>query len=724
MIPSSHPLSMELVLVGGGHAHALVLRRWGMHTVPGARLTLINPGPTAPYTGMLPGFVAGHYERSELDIDLVRLARFAGARLILGRAIGIDTDAKTIEVEGRGTVAYDIASFDVGVTTAASEIAGFDDYVVPAKPMDRFATAWEDYLAQPRQGPVTVLGGGIAGVELALAVSHRLRASGEGKGVRIVEKGALLGTTGEAATKVLRSALADAGIDLIEHTGIASISETHVRLESGKELPSALTIGATGARPWSWVAEMPLADAAGYLPVNDRLQTGDPTIFAVGDCAELTFAPRPKAGVFAVRAAPILHHNLVAAVSGGTTRRFRPQTDYLKLVSTGRKSAVAEKWSRAFSGRWVWDLKTRIDQRFMAKFADLPKMTAKPPRRPVAARAASVRDPEKMLCGGCAAKVGRDALKAALATLPHQKNPGFVARPGDDAAVLQMGDVFQSISTDHLRAFTNDPATLAEIAAIHALGDIWAMGAQPQAVTVSVILPEMRSEMQTAWLAEIMSAADAVVTAAGARIVGGHTSIGAELSIGYTVTGLSERDPIGLDGAQDGDALILTKPLGTGTILAAEMALSARGDVVVEALETMREQQAAASGVLAPEARAMTDVTGFGLAGHLFGICEASGLAARIDLDAVPLMRGALELSKAGQRSTLFEDNRAAVPAGGRVDEPRSALLFDPQTAGGLLAAVPADKADAALAELRKRGYRQASIIGRMATGIPEITIA
>jgi len=146
------PLTRDLVLIGGGHTHALVLRRWEMRKLPGARLTVINPGPTAPYTGMLPGHVAGHYPREALEIDLVRLARFAGARLVLGEARGLDRAARRVHVAGRPPIRYDIASFDVGITARMPAIPGFAEHAVAAKPLDGFARRWEAFCAAVAAG--------------------------------------------------------------------------------------------------------------------------------------------------------------------------------------------------------------------------------------------------------------------------------------------------------------------------------------------------------------------------------------------------------------------------------------------------------------------------------------------------------------------------------------------------------------------------------------------
>ncbi len=210
--------------------------------------------------------------------------------------------------------------------------------------------------------------------------------------------------------------------------------------------------------------------------------------------------------------------------------------------------------------------------------------------------------------------------------------------------------------------------------------------------------------------------------AEGAEIVGGHTTMGAELTLGFTVTGLAVNDPVTLAGARPGDWLVLTKPIGTGVILAAEMQRAAPGEVVARCLASMARPQGAAARILAPHAHAMTDVTGFGLAGHLMEMMAASGTAARIDLTFVPLLPGAEELSAAGHGSTLLPANRSVAARMFWTESPRADLLFDPQTAGGLLAAVPASHARDIVAKLRDGGDA-ATIIGAVEEGEPFLTV-
>ncbi len=713
------PLTQDLVLIGGGHAHALVLRKWGMLPLPGARLTVINPGPTAPYSGMLPGFVAGHYSRDELDIDLVKLARFAGARVVIGAAIGIDTATRQIHVPGRPPIGYDVASVDVGITSDMPSLPGFAEHAIPAKPLDAFAARWDAFRKSEGPAHIAVIGGGIAGVELVLAMAHALRARGRLAQATLIDNTEALTAIGDKARAKLRNALTEQAVTLLEGAEIASIEPDHIRLTDGREVLSDFTTGAAGARPYDWINETGLELVNGFITVDAQLQSSDPAVFAAGDCAHLSHAPRPKAGVYAVRQSPVLFDNLQAALSGGELRPYKPQKDYLKLISLGTKAALAERFGLTPSGPLMWRWKNHIDQKFMSKFHDLPVMEQPPlPSYHTLGMAEALGD--KPMCGGCGAKVGRNALRAALAPLPGSLRDDITPLPGDDAALLTTGGVKQVISSDHLRAFCDDPVMMTRIAAVHALGDIWAMGAQPQAATATLILPRMSPELQQRTLREIMETASSVMRDAGAEIVGGHTSLGHELTIGFTATGLCPRPAITLAGAKPGDVLILTKPIGSGVVMAAEMAGLADGTWVAAALAQMSRPQARAAEIL-QNAHAMTDVTGFGLYGHLAGICEASGVGAELRFDAVPLMMGAAQLATQGVRSSLFADNRALAPdldTTGAQD-----LLFDPQTAGGLLAAVAESDAHKLLQDLQQAG-EPAAVIGSITQNAKGIILA
>ncbi|MEC7764079.1 MAG: selenide, water dikinase SelD [Pseudomonadota bacterium] len=723
------PLTRDLVLIGGGHAHALALRMWGMKPLPGARLTLINPGPTAPYSGMLPGHIAGHYSRDDLDIDLVRLARFAGARLILGAADYIDPTAKRIRLTGGREVAYDVASIDVGIHAEMPGIPGFAAHGQGAKPLDDYATRWADFVTRAKAGEVApevaVIGGGTAGCELAMAMSHRLTAAGRTPRMTLIEAGAELTGFSPRGLAAVKRGLAANHVTILTGVSVADVAAQTVHLSDGRTIPAALTVGAAGAFAHGWLATSPLPTTdQGFVTTRPTLQVeGHDDLFAVGDCAHLIETPRPKAGVYAVRAAPVLAANLRAALTGGQMQTFRPQKDFLKLVSLGGKSAVATKWSLALSGPLLWRWKDRIDQRFMDRFRHLPKMAAEP--LPVQI-AQGVRDElgteAQMLCAGCGSKVGPGVLSAALGRLSTAtRRPDVLTGPGDDAAILKIGDTKQVLTTDHLRAFTDDPALFSRIAAIHALGDIWAMGADPQAALVSLTLPRQSESLQARVIEDIMGAAEEVFSQAGAEIVGGHSTMGAETVLGFTLTGLASRDPITVAGARPGDTLILTRPIGTGTILAGEMQGLAQGRDVAHMLARMARAQGDTARALAP-AHAMTDVTGFGLAGHLAAICRASGTGAEIDLATIPTYPGARALAAQGVRSTIYAANAAAAPVAGFGDGDLIALLHDPQTAGGFLAAVAPEDVDTCLKAIAATG-ETGVVIGQI-TAASVLTLA
>jgi len=704
------PFVKDLVLIGGGHTHALVLRSWGMDPLPGVRVTVIDPSARAAYSGMLPGFVAGHYERDELDIDLIKLSRFAKARVITGAVSAIDPVAKLITVPGRPPIAYDACAIDVGITSIMPTLPGFMDNAVPAKPLGPFASKWALFRETAMAPELAVIGGGVAGAELAMAMTHALRGDGHQPKVHLIDRSKVLTALGKKARSKMMDALESYNVTVLEDAPVAEIVADGVMLADGRHIPSQFTTGAAGAKPHDWHSDTGLTLHEGYFNVDANLQTSDPAIFAVGDCAHLSAAPRPKAGVYAVRQAPVLLDNLRAVLSGKALRPYVPQKDYLKLISLGAKSALAEKWGTVQSGALLWKWKDRIDRAFMDQFAEL-KMMSQPALPKDHASGLKEALGDKPMCGGCGAKVGPKALSDVLATLPVSTRNDVQQIAGDDAGLITLGGMKQVISTDHLRALVEDPVLMTRIAAVHALGDIWAMGAEPQAATVNLILPKMSDELQQRTLAEIMIVASDVLGEAGASIVGGHTSLGEELTIGFTITGLCHANPITRSGGKAGDQLILTKPIGSGIIMAAEMQGIANGGIVVEALKVMCQGQAEASRILS-RAHAMTDVTGFGLAGHLNGLCESSGTGAKINLAAVPVLDLAEGLSANGVQSTLFAANKSAVAIEGATG-PKAELLFDPQTAGGLLAAVAPEDAEQILADLLVAGY-DAAIIGAL----------
>lgn len=720
------PKANRIVFVGGGHTHALILRSLAMAPLAKSLITLINPSTKAPYTGMLPGHVAGLYTQDEVEIDLLRLARAANAQIVLDEVTAVDPNSRTISLKNRPSISYDLTSINIGVTSDLPMISGFQKYGHAAKPLGLFAHGWNDYLkkiaATKEHTNIAVIGGGVAGIELALAMAFRLKSeTGSEPNITIIERDSeiLKGTFPKTKNRLLNH-LQNANISILTNAEIIKVTKTKVYLSDGSQMDSHFTVGAAGATPHPWISEIGLETKNGFICIDETLTTSDPNIFAAGDCAHFSPKPLPKAGVFAVRQAPILLQNLRAASSGKPKRIYKPQRTYLKLISTGSKNAVADKFGITLDGRFMWNLKDRIDRKFMDQLNAPPSMNVTFPNT---ATKSELDQKYQMMCGGCGAKMESRHLSSVLSQLPMKNREDVISSSGDDAAVLKHGDGFQVFTTDQLRAFSNDPWLMGEVAAIHALGDIWSMGAAPQAALASIILPPMADHLHAAMLDEILTAATNVLRTAGADLVGGHTSIGTELTVGFSITGLRDLAPIQNANAQAGDALILTKPLGIGTILAAEMRAQADGRDVEEAYNLMRQSSQISSQILSPHARAMTDVTGFGLAGHLNQMMENSDSRAMLIADQIPVLGPAITYANAGIRSSLWTSNRNAIPNWTHSDTGRNALLFDPQTAGGLLAAVPSERAETILMELKQADI-DAHIIGHVVEGPAGIDLA
>jgi selenide,water dikinase len=699
------PLLKDLVLLGGGHAHVHVLKSFGMKPMPGVRLTLIGRDVETPYSGMIPGFVAGQYSFEECHIDLARLSAWTGARLIHAEAIGLDREQRQVLLKDRPAVSYDLLSIDVGSAPNLDTIAGAAEWATPVKPIAELGQRWLAFVERMKAwlGPlkVVVIGGGAGGVELALAIDHRLR--GEAKGAELqltlATKDEILAGQAEAARRRMRAIFRRRGIRLLEQSASERIERGAVRLQDGKWLEADAVFMVTEASPTKWFATTGLAlDERGFLAVDDALCTSDPQIFAVGDCATVLPHRRPKAGVFAVRQGPPLARNLRRALLGEVPEPFVPQRRYLSLLGTGDGRAVATRNGWAAEGAWVWRWKDHIDRKWMRMYREPPKKpmqmstTAAPDPALADAEARRLLADIGMRCGGCGAKVGASVLARVLARLGLF---GFEAP--DDAALIDVPAGMALVqSVDFFRTFIDDPYRFGQIAAVHALGDVWAMGARPHSALALAVVPAAAERLMEEDLFQLLSGARHVLDQAGCALIGGHSGEGPEMALGFSVNGVVEKArALRKGGLVAGDKLVLSKKLGTGVIFAAAMRGAARGAWIESALASMSLPSGkTAEALVAAGAHACTDVTGFGLAGHLAEMIRASGpVAVDLALDALPALDGATELFAKGFASSLQPENlRARHLIDGMADRahhPRLPLLFDPQTAGGLLAAVP-----------------------------------
>jgi selenide,water dikinase len=373
------PLFKDLVLIGGGHTHVHVLKSFGTKPVPGLRLTLVGRDIRTPYSGMIPGFVAGQYTFEECHIDLAGLCAWAGARLIHDEATGIDRAGRRVLLKEGPAVAYDLLSIDIGSAPNLDTIPGAGQWATPVKPIADLGRHWLAFLESIRTwlGPlnIAVIGGGAGGVELALAIDHRLREAAKGAQVQVTlaTKDEILAGLAAAARHKMRAILQRRGLRLLEKAASVRIERGAVQLENGKWLQADAVFVVTEASPVKWFAAtgLPL-DEDGFIAVDDTLRsTGDERIFAVGDCATVLKHRRPKAGVFAVRQGPPLARNLRRVALGEPIKPFVPQSRYLSIIGTGDGRAVATRSGWAIEGAWVWRWKDHIDRKWMRRYRKL-----------------------------------------------------------------------------------------------------------------------------------------------------------------------------------------------------------------------------------------------------------------------------------------------------------------------------------------------------------------
>ena len=724
-------VSKDVVLVGGGHSHVEVLRSFAMSPLPGVRMTLVSRDLLTPYSGMLPGLVAGHYCYEEAHIDLRKLASFAGARLYHGTAQGLDLERSAVRVEGRPPVAFDLLSLDIGSQPRSEHIEGAAEWAIPVKPVDVFLEGLAALETRVRceRGPLRLLvvGAGAGGVELAFALDRRLGRAARQERPRITivcaDANALPGH-GAGTRRRLEAALARAGIELRCGHRVTALSEGRAEIAGAPAIGFDAAVLVTHAAPAAWLAGTDLElDEAGFVRVRETLQsTSHANVLAAGDIAGFTRRPPlPKSGVYAVRAGPVLADNLRRLAREESPRPFRAQRRTLSLISTGSPHAVASWGGFSLQGEWVWRLKDRIDRRWMRRYQHLPLMASPAPERE---GVPGLPETEAMRCGGCGAKVASPVLRAALARIdPGTRREVVVGLDApDDAAILEVptGAVLVQ-SVDHFRPFVDDPYLFGHITAVHCLSDLFAMGASAHSAQATVTLAYGRADKQEDELFQLLSGAVEALREAGAVLVGGHTGEGSEPSFGLTVNGVAVSDGIlRKSGARAGDRLVLTKALGTGVIFAAGMQARAGAATIEAALASMKLSNRRGAELLAAHgARACTDITGFGLLGHLIEILNASGTRARVEAAHLPRLPGAEELLEQGISSTLHPGNEAfAVRLGGHGDRRGGpAILYDPQTSGGLLASIPPHRAEACICALQEAGYECAAAIGEILPG-------
>lgn len=384
-------LANNLVLIGGGHSHVILLRMLGMKPLPEVRLTLISPASDTPYSGMLPGHIAGVYSRDECHINLQKLADFAQAQFYIDEVVGLDLKNDKVICAKHPVVDFDLLSIDIGSTPATMSVSGAAEYAVPAKPVLQLLEHWYEVLERVAQNPqikmsIAIAGGGAGGVELALSMQAHLQCILQqaqqpltNLEIHLFHRQPQLMTHHHPSVQhQVKDILIKRGIKL--HLGqtvseIAPCDELlKIKCESGLQVKCHKIFWVTQASAPQWLKTTGLAtDERGFILVKDTLQSlTHPEVFATGDIATMINYPRPKAGVFAVRQGKPLYENLRRMLQGQPLKPYKPQQQYLSLIGTGDGSAIATRGSITLPPHpLLWRWKDWLDRRFIEKFKTL-----------------------------------------------------------------------------------------------------------------------------------------------------------------------------------------------------------------------------------------------------------------------------------------------------------------------------------------------------------------
>lgn len=359
----------RLVLAGSGHAHLALLRALAARPSTSVQGVLVAPSRYQVYSGMVPGWIAGHFTLNEIRVDLLRLCQAANVSLILERIVDMDAERRCVACSNREPLEYDLLSLDIGGETDLSWLQTLGDRLIAIRPFDLFAPQWQDAMQAAQTVPgfrLVVVGGGAGGVEIALAARHAFVAKGLDASVDLVASAAgALSEYAPSVSKRVRRLAARFGVRIHDERAVGA--EDGVLLSNAKRLPADRVVAATGVRPACWLQLSKLSlDEAGYILVDGTHRSvSHPEVFAAGDVCSRQDVKMERSGVHAVHAGAVLAHNVLAALAGRSMRVYRPRRRSLYLLATGPRYAVASWGSWSGEGAWVWYWKRWIDRRFI-----------------------------------------------------------------------------------------------------------------------------------------------------------------------------------------------------------------------------------------------------------------------------------------------------------------------------------------------------------------------
>ena len=698
----------QLVLIGGGHANVQVLRKLCMNEYRGLNVILISEGYEAIYSGMTPGYIKKFYSLKDISIDLQRLCFNAGATFIKDIVINLDTQNQKVYLKDNPSVSFDILSINSGSISNNQNInLNNESKVIPVKPISSLVSNLsliDGLVKKSSQKKISIVGGGVAAFELSFALYKRYNGN---ISLNIISSPLLAEKNLNISTiNKLKKIANNLGINLISNK-VITINNSEIALDNDDKIQSDCVLLSTGASLPDWLEKSDLEKTENFIAVNHQLQSlNHKNIFVTGDAATIKNYKRPKSGVMAVRQGEVLKENLFLFLLKKPLKKFKPQNNWLYLIGTHKNSAVLNYFNFSFSGNWCWQLKKIIDLNFMRKFSFSEQNDM---NKKIYNLNNFKDDTPKMYCQGCGSKVSKNTL---INFLSNQNNNKELS---DSTEIkFEQSAVLQTI--DHIKLFKSiNPYDFGIISYLHSQNDILSAGGSVHSLSVSIGVPFSENLVESFYLEYFMRGIQIEASKDDAYLAAGHSYQTEEPAVTITMNGsIKQKSKKYL--ANEGNLIYLSKPLGTGYLLAAyfqnsQLLSISDFEKLLRYLKTSNDS-AAKSG-FSYGSQLMTDISGFGLASHLGDICQSSNLSAQINLKNEILINNKLEILK-NYESSGYKNNHLSSFDSIDIKEnhPLIKIIFDPQTNGPLLMAIDKEKKNEFEEDFKENCLSQPLLIG------------
>ncbi len=675
----------QLILIGGGHANIQVLKKQCMNEYIGLHTILISEKYDAIYSGSTPAFLQGQVKKKDISIDLQRLCFNAGATFIKDRVVSLDAINQSVHLKNYPSLDYDLLSINTGSVSKETKIKIYNyANCVMVKPISSFVEQIEkidQIIISNRNTKLTVIGSGIAGYEISFGLFERYKDK-----VSIT----LIGTNNlkeqninPTSKKKLLNLAKNIGITLINET-VKEIDSKTLLLSNGETIYSDINFLSTGSATPKWLVESSIkTNNEGFAEVTRHLQSINfDNIFITGDIANIKDTPRAKSGVMAVRQGEILKENIFLKFQDKKLLNHNPQKNWLYIINTFQKKALLNYYFLSTHGNWCWRLKIFIDKIFMRKFEFPNKIRM---IKKIVNLNNYQKSVDNMICQGCGSKVSK-------ATLLNYLNRENINSELSDSSILDVNSKSLLQSIDHIKLFSSmNPFDFGRISYYHSQNDILSSGGNVKSLSISLALPFCEGVVEEFYMEYFMKGVQLEASKEDSFIASGHSYQSNDPGITITMNGIYEKK-ISKDQAKLGDLIYLTKPLGTGYLLASyfkncDLLSSSDFQKLMIWLKTGNKNAFKISKKY--QTSVITDISGFGLASHLSDICRSSGLSAKIMLNEDILINKNIEILKKHQ-SSGFKNNYMACSNDISIRENHHLIniLFDPQTNGPLLLSI------------------------------------